>query len=483
MGNRLDILLINPGNWTAIYGQVGKLSCIAPPLGIGLIAAFVRERGFSVEILDAEAENLSPERVADIVAEKNPLLAGVSAFTPKMTAAEETVHFIKQKAPHVKTITGGHHPAALPEKTLRETGVDFVCDSEGYFPTAGLLEVLRKDPGANEVGVEGICYRRDGEVVTNPPAPLVKNLDELPFVAWDLLPMDRYRGHNWHCFGYDSRQPYAVVFSSMGCPFNCSYCSVNAVYGRSGFRTRSPENFVEEIDLLVNKYGIKHAEIVDDTFTVNKKRVHRICDLLIERDYGVNLWAYARTDTVDPELLKKMKAAGINWVAYGFESGSEEVRRGVRKGQRRIRDAVDMTCEAGMSIISNFIFGLPDDNYETMQETLELAKEINGEYANFYSAMAYPGSELYRQAVREGWRLPDDWYGYSHYAYETLPLPTKYLTGPEVLKFRDHAFNEYYSNPKYLEKIRDKFGPATEQAIRDMIKIKLKRKYLEEVEQ
>lgn len=480
MGERLDLLLINPGNWSAIYGQVGKLSCIAPPLGIGLVASVVRDRGFSVEILDAEAENLSPEHVADIVANKEPLLAGVSAFTPKMTAATETVHFIKQKAPNVKTIMGGHHPAALPEKTLWETEVDFVCDSEGYFPTANLLEVLRKKPEANEVEVEGICYKKDGEVVQNPPAPLVKNLDELPFVAWDMLPMDRYRAHNWHCFGYESREPYAVVFTSMGCPFNCSYCSVNAVYGRSGFRTRSPENFVEEIDLLVGKYGIKHAEIVDDTFTANKKRVHRICDLLIEGNYGVNFWAYARTDTVDPALLEKMKRAGINWVAYGFESGSELVREGVRKGQKKIWDAVKMTYDVDMCIISNFIFGLPDDNRETMQETLDLAIEINGEYANFYSAMAYPGSELYRQAVREGWRLPDDWPGYSHYAYDTLPLPTKYLSGPEVLAFRDHAFNAYYSNPKYLEKIRAKFGPEVERQILDMTKIKLKRKYVEE---
>jgi len=218
-------------------------------------------------------------------------------------------------------------------------------------------------------------------------------------------------------------------------------------------------------------------EIVDDTFTVNKKRVHDICDLIIEKGYDLNLWAYARTDTVDLELLKKMKKAGINWVAYGFESGSEIVRKGVRKGQRHIRDAVDMTYEAELNIISNFIFGLPDDNNDTMKETLELAKEINGEYANFYCAMAYPGSQLYKEAVQKGWQLPEVWHGYSHYAYETLPLPTKYLSGEEVLKFRDRAFNEYFSNPKYLEKMRSKFGPETEKSIVDMLNKKLKRKY------
>jgi len=477
MGKKLDLLLINPGNWEAIYGQVGELSCIAPPIGLGLIAAFVRERGFSVEILDAQAENISPEEAANIVAEKNPLLSGITAFTPKMTAASETLSFIKMKAPHVKTVIGGHHPAALPEKTLKEESVDFVCNSEGFFPIAELLNALKDDMQASDFEINGLCYKKGDEIINNPPPPLIANLDELPFVAWDLLPMDKYRAHNWHCFGEKGRTPYAVVFSSLGCPFNCSYCSVNAVYGGSGFRTRSPEHFVAEIDVLVNKYNVRHMEIVDDTFTVNKKRVHDICDLIIEKGYDLNLWAYARTDTVDLELLKKMKKAGINWVAYGFESGSEIVRKGVRKGQRHIRDAEDMTYEAELNIISNFIFGLPDDNNDTMKETLELAKEINGEYANFYCAMAYPGSQLYKEAVQKGWQLPEVWHGYSHYAYETLPLPTKYLSGEEVLKIRDRAFNEYFSNPKYLEKMRSKFGPETEKSIVDMLNKKLKRKY------
>jgi len=479
MNNRLDLLLINPGNWMAIYGQVGKLSSIAPPIGLGLIAAFVREKGYTVEILDAQAENISSDKVAEIVYEKNPLLAGVSAFTPKMTAASEILSFIKERSPHVKTIIGGHHPAALPEKTLRETKVDFVCNSEGFFPVVNLIEALRSDRNAKDFPINGLCYKRGDEIVINPPPLLIKDLDELPFVAWDLLPMDKYRAHNWHCFGEKSRSPYAVVFSSLGCPFNCFYCSVNAVYGGRGFRTRSPEHFVAELDILVKKYNIRHMEITDDTFTVNKKRVHKVCDLLIERGYNLNLWAYARTDTVDIELLKKMKKAGINWVAYGFESGNERVREGVNKTQTRIWEAVNMTYEAEQNIIANFIFGLPDDDYESMRDTLELAKEINAEYANFYVAMAYPGSQLYDYAVEQGWPLPEVWHGYSQYANETLPLPTKFLSGPEVLRFRDNAFNEYFSNPKYLEKIKRKFGLETVNSILGMLKKKLNRKYID----
>ena len=477
MNKNLDLLLINPGTRTAIYGQIGSLHCIAPPLGIGMIAAYVRAMGYSVEILDAQAENLSPAQVGDIVAEKTPILAGVSAFTPQMTAATEIIHSIKDEAPQVKTIIGGHHSASLPERTLRETGVDFVCNTEGYIPVNELLEKLKQQPESDGSSINGLCYLENGKVAINPPPPLTRNLDELPFVAWDLLPMEKYRAHNWHCLGKETRSPYAVVFTSLGCPFNCSYCSVNAVYGGNVYRTRSAKNFLAEIDLLVQQYDVKHMEIVDDTFTINKKRVHEICDLLIERDYGLNLWAYARTDTVDGDLLNKMKKAGINWVAYGFESGSEIVRHGVRKEQRHIWDAVDITYDAGICIMSNFIFGLPEDNYETMQMTLDLAKEINGEYANFWCAMAYPGSELYEMAVKNGWNLPDVWHGYSQYAYETLPLSTRFLSGREVLNFRDGAFNEYFSNPAYLQKIEKQFGTDAVKSIRNMLKKKLVRKY------
>lgn len=480
MGGRPDLVLINPGNRAAVYGQVGGLSGIAPPLGIGLIAAHARSRGHSVMVLDAQAEDLSPRDVARAVQRVEPVLAGVAAFTPQMTAAAEIVAEIRAAAPAVRTIMGGHHPAALPERTLRETMADFVCNSEGFFPVAELLTVLKEDRTAAEVDIPGICYRKGEEVVQNRRAQLVQDLDELPFVAWDLLPMERYRAHNWHCFGYTSRSPYAVVFSSLGCPFACSYCSVNAVYGKRSYRTRSADHFLAEIDLLYKQYGVRHMEVVDDTFTLQKDRVHRICEGLIERGYGLNLWAYARTDTVDLELLMKMKEAGFNWICYGFESGSSEVRRGVGKEQTHIPEAVRLTRQAGISILANFLFGLPDDDIETMNETLVLAKDMCPEYYNFYSVMAYPGSELYDMAVSKGWRLPDCWHGYSQYAYETLPLQTKHVSGEEVLRFRDRAFTEAFTASGYLAMVRDRFGPKAEESVRRMTERKLARRHLPE---
>jgi anaerobic magnesium-protoporphyrin IX monomethyl ester cyclase len=275
------------------------------------------------------------------------------------------------------------------------------------------------------------------------------------------------------------RQPYGVIYTSLGCPYNCSYCNIHALYNdRPGIRFRSPEKVVAEIDLLVRKYKIKSLKIIDELFALREDRVIRICDLITQGGYNLNIWCYARVDTITEMMLKKMKQAGINWVCYGFESASELVRRGVAKkttGDVTGR-AIAMTKAAGINILANFMFGLPDDNLETMQATLDMAREYNFEYVNFYTVMAYPGSQLYEDARKQGMALPKHWYGYGQYSEEILPLPTKYLPAGEVLRFRDRAFREYLGNPGYLVMIGEKFGPQTVAHIQNMLDYQIARK-------
>lgn len=492
MTQRLDLLLVNPGSRAQVYGKLASsLSGIEPPIWAGLIAAVVRQQGFSVKLIDAEAENLSPENTAEKIAGENPLLVDIEVLganpsassTPKMTAAGEVARTLKKKALQIKTIFSGLHPSALPERTLREEAADFVCQGEGFHTIPLLLKALKSNmkPGDSQK-IPGLWYTEKGKIISGPMAPLV-NPDELPMVAWDLLPMDKYRAHNWHCFDHiDQRQPYAVVYTSLGCPFNCSYCNIHALYdGKAGIRFRSPEKVVEEIDLLVKNYKVRNIKFLDELFALKEDRVMRICDLIIQGKYDLNIWAYARVDTVNEKMLKRMKQAGINWLAYGFESASADVRRGVSKkfGEDVISKAVETTKAAGIYIIANFMFGLPDDNQATMQETLDMAKKFNFDYVNFYAAMAYPGSQLYQDAVKKGIALPEEWYAYSQYAAETLPLPTKYLSAAEVLRFRDKAFKDYFSNPKYIAMIKGKFGPKVVEHIGGMLKHEIRRTLLE----
>lgn len=484
-----DLLLVNPGARAQMYGELGStLSGIEPPLWCALIAAFVRKQGHSVEIIDAEAQNWSPEHTAEAIAERDPLLAAIivlgsnpsASSTPKMTAAGELASALRSKAPHIKTILGGLHPSALPERTLREEAVDFVGQGEGFHTILQLVEALKFGKEAREYRIPGLWHIQNGEVIANPLAALV-DPDELSLAAWELLPMDKYRAHNWHCFDHlEQRQPYAVIYTSLGCPFNCTYCNIHALYnGKPGIRFRSPEKVVEEIGLLVNGYNIKNIKIIDELFALREDRVIDVCDRIIQGGYDLNMWAYARVDTVTERMLQKMKQAGINWVCYGFESASSTVRQGVSKKteQDETRRAIEMTRAAGIHILGNFIFGLPDDDLETMQGTLDMAKESKCEYVNFYCAMAYPGSKLYEDAINQGVKLPEAWHGYGQYTEETLPLPTKYLSAAEVLRFRDNAFREYFGSPRYMEMVGRKFGPEVQEHIKEMLNHSITRKF------
>ena len=361
-----------------------------------------------------------------------------------------------------------------------------MCEGEGPYTVIHLLEELQSDrPRLDKV--PGLWYRDNGAIAHNPPAENLPDLDrEISGQAWELIDMSKYRAHNWHCFDHiNDRQPYASLQTSLGCPYKCSFCCINAPFGQAGIRYWSPQLVVDQIDHLVNTYGVKNIKIPDEMFVLSEQHVLGICDRIIERGYDLNIWAYARIDTVKDRYLEKLKKAGFNWMALGIESGSKYVRDGVEKGRFGDTDIVkttDKIKEHGIYIIANYIFGLPDDTHATMQDTLNLAQEINSEWANFYCAMAYPGSPLYTQAKEKGHPLPDDpdgpgWIGYSQHAYESLPLPTDTLSSQEVLDFRDEAFDKYFTHGPYQSMVRERFGQHMVDHINDMVKVKIKRKH------
>lgn len=491
----LDILLVNPGGRDKIYQQLGEeLSAVEPPLWCRLIAGYVGDRGYSVDIIDSEAEGWGPETVARKVAERRPRLVGMvvfghqpSASTQQMAVAGPACRAIKETAPEQKIIIVGGHVAALPERTLAEEAVDFACNGEGPVTIQELLDVLRAGEPHDFGKVQGLVYReQDGAIRNNLAAPLINDLDkDLHGNVWDLLPMEKYRAHNWQCFGeLSARKPYASIYTSLGCPYKCTFCCINAPFGVNRYRMRKPEAVAAEIDLLHNKYGVKTYKIIDEMFVLNERHVLGLCNLLIERGYDLNIWAYARVDTVKPHMLERLRKAGVRWLALGIESGSEHVRDGAEKSfnQQEIVEIVLQIQNAGINVIGNFIFGLPDDDLITMQQTLELALELNCEFANFYSAMAYPGSPLYRMAVENGWLLPEHWSGFSQHSYDCLPLPTENVSAAEVLKFRDQAFDRYFTNRRYLDMVTQKFGWETRQHIERMTRHKLRRRILGELE-
>ncbi len=492
-GDRLDLVLINPGGRDKVYQALGtELTAVEPPLWCRLLASHVRHRGYSVRIIDSEAENWGPETVAEEVVRLNPLLVGMvvfghqpSASTQMMAGAGEACAAIKDRTPEQKLIILGGHVSALPERTLREERVDFAAIGEGPQTLQQLLDVLRSAEPERVETVAGLAYWKEGKVVLNPMPPLISDLDaDLPGDTWDLLPMQRYRAHNWQCFGDLARRvPYASIYTSLGCPYKCAFCCINAPFGKSNYRMRSPEAVVGEIEHLYRTYGVRTFKIIDELFVLNDRHVRGVCEGLIAKGFSdeLNIWAYARPDTIKPGQLAMLRKAGIRWLALGIESGSKKVRDEADKSLKSddIKGIVEQIQKAGIHIIGNYIFGLPEDDLETMRETLELAKELNTEFANFYSGMAYPGSRLYEQALQADWALPASWSGYSQHAYDAQPLPTKHLAAAEVLRFRDAAFDEYFTNQRYLDMVAQRFGLETRRHLEAMTRHKLRRKLLE----
>jgi radical SAM superfamily enzyme YgiQ (UPF0313 family) len=246
------------------------------------------------------------------------------------------------------------------------------------------------------------------------------------------------------------------------------------------YRYWSPNAVLSQLDILVNKYGVRNVKIADEMFVLNKKHVVSICDRIIERGYDLNIWAYTRVDTIKDGMLDKLKAAGFNWLAFGIEAGADRVRDNVDKsfGEDEVRDVIRQVHDAGINVIGNYIFGLPEDDHETMQATLDLALDLNCEFSNFYSAMAYPGSPLYAHAVRQAAPLPERWTGYSQHSKDCTPMPTYYITAPEVLRFRDQAFVTYHTSARYLDMVRRRFGEETVAHLRAMAAHTLERDLL-----
>jgi radical SAM superfamily enzyme YgiQ (UPF0313 family) len=490
MPKNLDLMLINAGGSRKRVYQVlsADYAAIEPPFWAALTAGFFRKRGFEISLLDANVENLSAEETARRVEEANPNLTNIvvygqhpSASTQLMTSVGNLCTEIKKQNPERKIILTGLHPSALPERTLREESCDYVAEGEGFYTLDGFLQ--NGDLGK----IPGLWFRENGEIVHNPKAKNIADLtQELGDVAWDLLPLKSgdYRACNHQCLGeFEKRPHYASLSTSLGCPFKCDFCAIHKTFGERKMRFWEPKWAVDQIQKLKEEYGVKVFKIIDEMFVLNQNHYLGIANELIARDLGkeINIWAYARVDTVKKENLQKMRKAGFKWFCFGFESGNEKILQQVHKGNYTRKDMVDisrMVRDSGIGILANYMFGFPEDTKDTMQQTLDLAMEQRCEFVNLYSACAWPGSTLYDSVLKQKQRLPEKWEDYAQHAYGFIPLPTNHLTPEEVLEFRDKAFNTYFKNPEYLSMIEKQFGMETRNHIEGMTKNKLKRKIL-----
>lgn len=506
----MDVLFINPDSSVQAYQGLAKVySAIEPPTWALLLAESCRSKGFEVSILDCDAERLTlnqslsrvdtlkPRLIVFVVYGQNP-----NSGTTSMIGALELAKAIKSAEINSKICFVGSHTSALPMEVLSHDCVDLVLLNEGVY---ALHNVLKSNIGNDLQTIKGIGYKKKGPgsfviPTLNPPQGIVpqERMDEdLPGYAWDLLPfrekpLDLYRAHFWHAeFSHEKRTPFAAIYTSLGCSFGCDFCMINIVNrvdssdgvsaaDSRGMRFWSPAWVAREMRKLAD-LGVKTLRISDEMFFLNRKYYSPILQHAIDQEYGFNMWTYSRVDTVRKDALELFKRAGVNWLALGVEAGNQLVRQEVSKGSFKevnIRDVCKTINDADINIISNYIFGFPEDTLDTMQETLDLALELNTEMANMYPCQALPGSPMYHTAKKNGWALPDSYEGYAFLSYESQPLPTKHLSAAEVLRFRDDAWQKYFTNPGYLGLVERRFGPQERRNVENMATISLKRKIL-----
>tara|TARA_B100000902_G_scaffold4013_1_gene5141 strand:+ start:4304 stop:5848 length:1545 start_codon:yes stop_codon:yes gene_type:complete len=506
--DNLDCLFLVTKSSKKTYQKLSHTySAIEPPTWALLLAESTRSVGFKVDILDANAENLSVEEILKRIKDNSPKLIclvvygqNVNAGTTNMSGAIHTSEYLKKFISTPISIIGSH-VQALPKETLKkEKSIDFVFTNEGVYSLRNLLKLT--DFSSNNLAkIKGIAFRNQNKIIINAPEKIVPNekMDiDLPGYAWDLLPfknkpLDLYRAPMWHAeYDFEKRTPYASLQTSLGCQFGCNFCMINILnrndndeigvasnYSKMRFWST---NFVtKEFDKLI-KMGVRTIRIVDEMFLLNPKYYIPLCEQLAERnkDDSLRIWSYSRIDTVKrPEILKLVRRAGIKWLALGIESGERSVRLEVDKGKFEdvdVRKVIQKVHEADINVMANYIFGLPGDTKETVKKTFDLSLELCTAGWNTYGAMALPGSYLYKKALEEGNQLPDTYEGFSFHSYETLPLPTEKLSAKEIIILRDEAFNQYHNHKPFLNLIEKKFGKEAVKNIVEMTKITLKRK-------
>ncbi len=446
----MRVLLVNP-QWRGAYQEVGvKL----PPLGLGYLAAMLKQEGHKVRIVD---HNVDPR--ADLKLEETDLV-GISCDT---TRYFPTTEISKEARKHgVPVVVGGAHATFCDREMLEGRVADYVVRQEGELTLNELVNHWGNKSHLAEI--RGLSYRDNGSIVRNPDRPFIQDLDSVPMPARELMPIRRYgmkfRGH-----------VVTSLVTSRGCPYNCNFCSASLMSG-CRWRCRSAESVLQELDCLYSNFGFRAITIVDDNFTANPKRVKEICNGMVRRRLKMHSWCMARCDSIvrHPDMVECMAAAGVGTVFLGIESGSQEVLDGYGKRTtiEFAHEAVRLLKRHGIRAWCSFMIGGLDETKEMVAKTVRMAKKLGPALAQFSILTPYPGTALFA-AVKE-WIHTRNWSLYDG-AHSVISL--KHIDSAELQRLLKRAYTSFYLRPAHFvaaikERLTDPRGLSLHQIIDDI---------------
>ena len=387
----MKILFVIPWNKT-LFGDE-KAAPGHPHVGVAYLIAVLKQTGYQTKVFDQGIEN-EDSKLFKLIGDFKPDVIGVTAFSYCYKYIFELVKSIKQ-ATSIPLILGGPHVSAVKSLVLQQTEADFAMQGESETSFIKfLIEIKKKKPNFSKV--PNLLWRdKRGKIIENRIERLIEDLDSLPFPDYSEFKFEKY--------SYYSTKTIPLI-TSRGCPYNCNYCSVRLSMGR-GFRARSPENVVSEIEYWYN-WGFTNFEINDDCFSLDIERAEKICELILDKKLKIRYQLYngIRVDRVSEKLLKKMKDSGCIFISYGCESGNQDIINIIGKGinLEQVKKTVDLTNKAGIKNSVNFIIGHPGETYKTAIETLEFAKILPTSFVNIYNLVPYPGTALYNWVEKNG---------------------------------------------------------------------------------
>lgn len=412
-----NILFINPSYRGSYSGNKASIvNPIFPVLSLATLSAIAKESGYLTEVLDMSFEEYNLDLLDNKIKKFSPEFICFTVLTPAMNQVRDMSCHIKNLYPNITMIAGGPHVSALPKESLIESKLDIIVFGEGELTFS---ELLAKSPLAS---INGIAHRQGEKIIVNPPRTPISNLDDLPMPAWDKIDFTIYRGKTSKL--YARKEPFVTAEFSRGCIYKCDFCASKQTMA-FGYRKKSPRRCADEVKFM-QKLGIKEFMLTDDIFTTDIKWAKEVCRELI-RDKNKVIWTCTngiRVESADQELFTLMKKAGCYRVAFGFESGNDEVLKSFGKGGKASLEkgveAVKLARKAGLDTVGYFLIGLSSDTDQTILETINYAKKISTDMLKFGITIAFPGTKMFQNFYNMGLIKSFDWDEYHAYTNENL---------------------------------------------------------------